>query len=185
MCWNLLWCNRKDVYNCYARVEFQAANSTESAVCLISCAGGTEDSAVGAKLKLCYSHNDPSKDALVTQPVSRIPREDRFRSLGRCAPVTFDEALKCRQVFYGVLYAFVACCLLVVLLCFFTVVCYRCKACFERRRIVIPDPSMELTSDHFWISWTCSSFWSGFAFQSWHQGLHPETPVKEPENLSY
>ncbi len=137
---------RKDAFDCYATVSFQAQQVNVSAVTLITCAEGYEGSLIGVRLKICYSHANPTRDALVTAPVGLIPRAYRFQ---RCAPVTYEEALICKDYFFAVLYAFIATVLFLVLLLVFLALCQRCRNCLERRRVVIPDPSMEMTPDHF------------------------------------
>ena len=149
MVYTLIFCARKDANTCFAKVEFQVEDDLISTSCLISCKEGTEKSAQGARLQICYSHHNPSKNVLVMHPVARIPKGDRFHSLGRCAPVTYGEAMKCRRIFFGVLYTLIAVLLFSIALCFSAIICRKCKACFDRRRIVIPDPSMEMTPDHF------------------------------------
>lgn len=136
---------RKDAFDCYARVNFQAQDVNVSAVTLITCAEGYEGSLIGMRLRICYSHTDPTRGALVTAPVGLIPRAYRFQ---RCAPVTYKEAVICKNYFFGVLYAFIASTLFLVSLLLFLVLCNKCRMYLERRRIVIPDPSMEMTAEH-------------------------------------
>ena len=134
-----------DPFICHAELNFQTEDGNVSAPSLINCAFNQEDALIGARLQICYTHDQPTGEALVRDPESLIPIQYEDE---QCAILSYKGALRCRKAFFPVMYGFVACVLLLVLIPLYICIDRSCKICLKRKRVVSPEKSTEMTLEH-------------------------------------
>lgn len=135
-----------------------AGDDEQNAVFIVACPGRAENSSVGSTIHICYSHNEPSKDPLMTGPQALLPLD---RSLGatwrHCSKVSYTKAKKCKKSLAGVKWtmlglfliipAFVVLVISVHILMLFVSLWEACLRFLRRNRAVIPDRSLEMAGE--------------------------------------
>lgn len=148
---------RIDKDHCFASTEFMAEGDEQSAVFIVACPARAENSSVGSTLHICYTHNDPSKEPLLTGPKSFLPLDNSLGATWRhCSRISHAKAMQCSRSLPGVRWCmlgilFLPAAFFIIVPCLYSLMhlILLCKAflrSLKGKRAVIPDTSLEITA---------------------------------------